>query len=151
MVRLTINDDFYLAGNGPDVVLALAGDDNVRGEKGNDSLFGQLGNDTLSGGAGNDELYGGRGDDLLVGGPGSDYLVGGRGADTFAFGPLADQGHDTITGFKQGKDLLDINIVGFDFGDVDQSIVNGHTEVVVGDIDFTILNEVVLTGADFLA
>jgi Ca2+-binding RTX toxin-like protein len=53
------------------------------------------GNDTISGGAGND---------TIAGGAGNDVMTGNAGSDTFVFKP--DFGHDTITDFISGTDVL---------------------------------------------
>lgn len=63
------------------------------------------GNDPLIGDDGNNRMRGGAGNDLIAGGAGDDNLNGGADADTFVFDPNA--GHDTITGFEDGLDVID--------------------------------------------
>jgi Ca2+-binding RTX toxin-like protein len=90
------------------------GDDIARAGSGVDSLHGGNGDDWLDGGAGNDSLYGDRGSDTLIGGtvsavPGStddDTLAGGQGGDLFIFDNRVATGHDVITDFSQGDELL---------------------------------------------
>ena len=96
------------------------GDDRLFGGRGDDELYGGEGNDTLKGGAGADTLRGGSGDDKLDGGAGADVLHGGIGYDTFIF--ASGHGEDTITGFRDGRDLIDITAFGLpDFDDLDVS------------------------------
>jgi Ca2+-binding RTX toxin-like protein len=71
--------------------------------------------DMLDGTAGDDVLHGGKGADILVGGKGADLLTGGSGRDAFVF-KSADEGIDTITDFRSGKDRLDISADGFGGG-----------------------------------
>ncbi|WP_316015501.1 hypothetical protein [Roseobacter sp. HKCCA0434] len=52
-----------------------------------------------------DTLSGGDGDDVLNGGLGDDAMQGGAGADVFVFSQ-ASGGHDRITDFTAGEDLL---------------------------------------------
>ena len=110
---------------GQDRVFGGEGDDHIDGGSSADSLYGEEGDDTVEGGSGNDRLFGGEGDDVLDGGTGDDWLVGGEGndqltggagADRFVFGP--DNGTDSITGFGDGEDVIDLSglegIAGFD-------------------------------------
>jgi Ca2+-binding RTX toxin-like protein len=110
-------------GNGDDNLYGSQANETLTGGNGNDveragsgidSLFGGNGDDWLSGGAGNDALYGERGADVLFGGavgdvPGStddDTFNGGTGADLFVFDNRVATGHDVITDFSQGDELL---------------------------------------------
>ena len=88
----------------------------VRGEQGilwgarwgNDQLTGSSGNDTLEGGPGTDTLRGGGGDDLITCGD-SFYDLGAPGdgeTDTIIF--RAGDGHDTVSAFDAGLDILDL-------------------------------------------
>lgn len=60
--------------------------------------------DYLAGTAGADVISGGHGNDFLEGGAGNDTLTGGRGADTFMI--RANGGHDTVTDFNAGEDVV---------------------------------------------
>lgn len=94
------------------------GDDRLFGGRGDDALYGGEGNDTLRGGAGADALWAGSGDDMLDGGAGADVLDGGIGFDTFVFAP--GHGEDTITDFRNGRDMIDISAFGLSgFDDLD--------------------------------
>lgn len=57
-----------------------------------------------------DLLVGGSGDDVLVGFGGDDMLTGGQGSDIFGFNP--NFGHDTITDFQLGEDILRLKSYG---------------------------------------
>ncbi len=80
---------------------------------GDDMLIGSRGNDTLEGGLGADTLQGGAGDDLIVAGEGwYDPAAPGDGdADTIIF--RAGDGHDTVTGFDAGTDVLVLDSPGY--------------------------------------
>jgi len=73
---------------------------------------------------GNDTLTGGSAADYLSGGDGDDTLTGGAGADTFAFAP--GFGHDTITDFTPGTDILQFDQA--DFADL-QTLLEAITDV----------------------
>jgi Ca2+-binding RTX toxin-like protein len=73
------------------------GDDTLRGGAVADTLNGQDGNDTISGNGGND---------TITGGLGNDSLNGGLGNDVFVYS--ANWGADTITGWQDGLDLMDL-------------------------------------------
>jgi Ca2+-binding RTX toxin-like protein len=72
--------------------------ENLKGSAFNDILIGDAGNNILQGGAGNDRLDGGAGDDRLT---------GGAGNDTFVI--RAGSGHDTITDFASGHDVVELH------------------------------------------
>jgi Ca2+-binding RTX toxin-like protein len=78
------------------------GADGLRGTRYADVLMGGDGNDTIDGDPGNDRLTGGAGDDTLIGGPGRDVYI-------FA----ASSGHDTVAGFQDGVDTLDVSAFGY--------------------------------------
>ena len=69
-----------------------------------DLRFGNGGRDKLCGCQSNDTLYGPKGYDYLIGGLGNDILSGGIGRDRFVL--TAGSGHDLITDFTKGEDLL---------------------------------------------
>jgi Ca2+-binding RTX toxin-like protein len=75
-------------------------------------LDGGDGNNTLNGGEGNDTLFATRGRDTLNGGAGSDTLSAGPGADVFVFDQQALIGTDTIKGFENGIDKIDVIALG---------------------------------------
>jgi Ca2+-binding RTX toxin-like protein len=77
---------FSLGTNVENATAALAVDTSLTGNELNNTLIGNVGNDTLDGGAGDDTL------------------TGGAGNDTFVF--TAGSGHDTVTDFTPGHDVL---------------------------------------------
>jgi hypothetical protein len=113
-----VGNDTLDAGKGRDTLKGGFGNDDLKGgddsdvlegNQGSDELSGGGGNDRLLGGSGVDDLEGGTGDDFLNGGEGVDFLNGGSGADTFFFGSPGEGG-DTISGFRSGVDLIQIDI-----------------------------------------
>ena len=100
------NDSFY-GGAGDDWLFGGGDNDILDGGAGEDWIVGGAGDDTIDGGAGEDWIAGGDGDDRLTGGAGDDDLRGGCGADTFVFGTA--HGNDTITGFEDGTDVIDLS------------------------------------------
>ncbi|MFC3695463.1 calcium-binding protein [Chenggangzhangella methanolivorans] len=122
-----------LMGGNTDVLLSLlkSADLNFEGSGKADAFKGFKGDDVIDGGKGADVLNGGKGSDELIGGKGADVLTGGKGADTFTFD--AKQGHDVITDFGNGKDV--ISFVGGQFDDfqdmLDSASVNGDGDVVI--------------------
>ena len=141
-------------GTNSDDIHGGPGDDRLFGGRGDDTLYGGEGNDTLKGGPGADALVAGSGDDMLDGGPGPDVLDGGIGLDTFVFAP--GHGEDTVTDFRNGRDLIDIKA--FDVPGFDDLAVSSDTEGVIIDLaehgggtilleDFDIAN---LDAGDFL-
>jgi len=113
-VRLTNDDDRFVASNGNDVVRGLGGDDWISTYDGNDRIFGGNGNDTLQGFNDEDRIFGGRGNDDMDGGSGDDMLVGNAGADRFR--EVSDFSSDTWRG-GGGNDIFEIgNFRDGDFG-----------------------------------
>ena len=117
------NNVINVGGGGYNNVSGGAGNDTISAASGNNSLFGGPGNDVIIGGTGSDMLVGGSGNDLLIAGSGNEYLVGGRGNNTLVGGAgydamtgggradvfvLPGVGHDVITDFSPGVDLLDV-------------------------------------------
>ncbi|MEH7827393.1 calcium-binding protein [Gemmobacter denitrificans] len=101
------------------------------GGSGHDRLSGLGGADTLTGGEGRDTLQGGAGSDLIDGGDGSDRMSGGSGADTFLF--ETGSGHDTITDFTQGEDVIRIDRAGIsDFDDLEILADGSGARIVLG-------------------
>ena len=94
---------------GDDSIQGSAFREYIYGGGGDDVLFGGYGNDALRGGAGADELNGGSGRNTFDDCAGNDYLVSSwsaRDADTFVF--AAGDGHDTIIGFTDGADRINL-------------------------------------------
>jgi Ca2+-binding RTX toxin-like protein len=93
----------------------------------------------LEGRVGDDTLIGGGGADTLLGGVGNDMLTGGTGNDTFLFNK--GDGHDVITDFGNGSDVLDLS-----------SLINaGYTPTVVASgsdtlVQFSSGDDILLLG-----
>jgi len=86
--------------------LNLLGKRNINGTGSGDAgtdnyLYGNAGDNMLKGWAGYNELFG-RG--------GTDTLLGSKDVDLFGIGQ--DYGHDTVKGFKDGVDQIDIYLLG---------------------------------------
>ena len=79
-------------------------------------MLGNACNDVLSGGLGADFVSGGDGNDDLDGGAGRDTLHGGDGFDVFIVSQRA--GNDTILDFDLDRDLIDMQALAIDFGDL---------------------------------
>lgn len=138
-------------GAGNDTLTSGAGSDFLYGGSGYDILNGGRGDDTLSGNRGRDTLNGGEGDDIIDGGRSSDILTGGLGADVFVF-RAGEKGHDTITDFEDGTDLIQID--GLAFSDLVFTGVNGDTLISAAALTGDILLEGVapsaLDASDFI-
>lgn len=84
---------------------------------GDDILIGTSGNDTLEGGPGKDTITGGAGNDLIS--ANGEYYnlntVGDGDADTLVF--RAGHGQDTVIGFDQGIDTLDLGSSAYTISD----------------------------------
>lgn len=154
------NDDLF-GGWDNDSLDGGAGDDSLSGDEGNDLLSGGTGRDTLLGGAGadtlegdggNDDLRGGAGNDRLTDGAGQDTLAGGSGVDTFVIS--TDGALDTIADFRNGIDLIDLD-VGFaaltivDVTPGEVRVTHSGETLVIRDTAGT-LTAADLTAADFL-
>lgn len=101
--------DIAWGGNQNDTLIGQNGEDTLFGEAGADRVEGGYGADSLSGGSGSDTLAGGTANDTLSGGAGNDILTGGPGRDEFRFNSNTDTGHDTITDFQNGTDIIRIS------------------------------------------
>lgn len=121
--------DTLSGGTKNDRLTGGSGNDTLTGDGGSDRLFGNSGDDDLSGGGGRDVLRGGGGRDNLSGMAGADNLTGGFGADVFVFDGTVQEGRDTITDFRDGRDLIQVS--GLGFADV---TVTGTTTAVI-DLD----------------
>jgi len=106
------------------------GDDTLAGRGGNDTLSGGIGDDAVMGGDGNDTLFGGDGDDRIQGGAGNDILSGGANADIFEI--TSGGGHDTISGFQNGIDMIDASALGIGLGSIGAINVSGGALVWFG-------------------
>lgn len=116
--------DSMFGGDGNDSLTGGDGGDTLRGGNGNDTLSGEAGADDIRGHSGADILSGGSGKDIIRGGTGRDELTGGNGADTFVF--ALNDGHDTITDFNQGVDLIEFTAAQIDFADLTITNWQGH-------------------------
>jgi len=173
------NDSLTGAGHA-DILNGGGGDDTLKGGSGNDNLIGGVGADLLFGNGGSDTLQGSSGNDTLIGGGGPDVLTGGGNNDTFRFLHLNDSrpgaGHDQITDFQQGQDVIDLAAIdavkggsdnAFDFignaafsgkaGELHFTHSGGHTFIegdVNGDghadIQIELTQNVTLTAGDFI-
>lgn len=99
-------DDYILGGGGRDAIDPGDGDDIIRGGAGRDQIIARDGDDTIYGEADGDVLNGSPGDDLVSGGDGDDLIIGWTGADTV----LGDAGNDTISGFRQIREIPNLQI-----------------------------------------
>jgi subtilisin-like proprotein convertase family protein len=125
------------AGDGADVltgnqlnntIWGVRGLDTIHGSDGNDQIFGGNNGDWVVGDAGNDSLYGGNGIDHLAGGGGNDLLSGGTGTDTFIFG--AGSGSDSITGWQDNQDTLNLDDAMWGGGKTIQQVLSTFAHVV---------------------
>lgn len=89
-----------------DVLLGTSEADLILGKQSDDILSGGNAADIMTGNKGKDVLNGGNGADVMHGGIGADTLTGGKGADTFVF--EAGKGHDMVTDFDLGTDMISI-------------------------------------------
>ncbi len=131
-------------GAGDDVLTSGAGDDTLWGKSGHDTLMGGRGDDVLYGNRGRDVLMGGEGADVIDGGRGSDTLTGGWGRDVFVFRSL-DKGHDVITDFEDGRDVIKIEGLSYD----DFVFTSDAGRTVISALDMA--GQVALEGVDMAA
>jgi Ca2+-binding RTX toxin-like protein len=118
-------EDSLMGGDGNDYIFGGNHHDRLFGDAGNDTLDGGDDNDRLESGSGNDYLFGGiRNDTLiadsginhLVGGGHRDQVTGGSDTDIFMYRQISDSlgnDRDTINGFTQGEDKIDLSALGF--------------------------------------
>ncbi|GJD21798.1 hypothetical protein RIVM261_067540 [Rivularia sp. IAM M-261] len=107
-------DDLLFGESGVNSIFGGNGDDIIYGGANSDTITGNNGNDRLFGGAGNDNLNGGAGADTLIGGAGKDTMNGASGNDTFIF--ASGFGNDSINGFANGADKIDLKVFATSFG-----------------------------------
>lgn len=121
------SDNTFEGGLGNDYLTGRWGNDQIFGGIGNDILFGGIDNDMIQGGDGQDAMQGGDGNDIMLGGAGNDVLLGGAGVDRINGGTGNDRinagadtdvfvfnalfGNDTIVGFENGIELIDMTDV----------------------------------------
>lgn len=143
--------------SGADVLVGGTVADTLRGYGGNDRIKGYAGADVLIGDAGADTIEGGAGRDRIQGGAGNDILIGGADADLYKFTGL--WGADTIRGFEDGLDRLDLRGNGLSFGslaisqrDLDADGVRDDVFVKAagGSIGLINVKLAAITAADFL-
>ena len=117
-----------------------------------EALVGTDAAEVLDGGDETDMLNGAGGDDVLEGKGGDDFLTGGAGEDRFVFTDGA--GHDVITDFTQGLDLLDLRMMSAvkTFSDVQDSLSSDDSGVLLtlGDTSIHLLGVKDLTEEDLL-
>ena len=147
--------DVISSGRGNDLIYGGEGHDYLNGGEGDDHIYGGGASDGLYGEAGSDTLYGGAGDDRLSGGTNNDTLTGGAGADTYLF--ETENGHDTITDFTNGEDLIDLREFTQITGFTDLTIDSDGDDVVIdlagysgGSIRLTGVSISDLAAADFV-
>ena len=99
-------NDTLWGGSGAQLLFGGNGQDGIHGGFGSQTLAGGAGNDTLWGGSGAQFLQGWEGSDVLHAGSGNETLSGGTGRDTFDFATA--NGHDIITDFQPGQDIITI-------------------------------------------
>jgi len=117
-----------------------------------EALVGTDAAEVLDGGDETDMLNGAGGDDVLEGKGGDDFLTGGAGEDRFVFTDGA--GHDVITDFTQGLDLLDLRMMSAvkKFSDVQDAMASDENGVTLtfGDTSISLLGVKDLTEEDLL-
>ncbi len=132
---------------GVENVLGGTGNDTIRGNGLSNYLIGNYGADELSGEAGNDRLFGGFGADKIIGGAGADRiggqqgndrLTGGSGADRFVFNQ--GDGKDSISGFENGIDLIEIVTGAEGMGGVTITDAGTDVRITFGNVEVTILD-----------
>ncbi len=101
--------------------------DILTGDANANTILGGAGNDTLNGGGGADTISGQGGLDVMNGGTGNDTLIGGPDADRFIYNIAALWNADTIIGWQNGTDLIDLQGAGFDFADFTETQVGADT------------------------
>ena len=104
------NVDFIIDDDNASFIRTGSDNDFVDGNGGNDRIVLGRGNDVGFGGDGNDHIRGGAGEDTIIGGAGHDYLIGGWGEDVFVFNE--GDGRDTIIGFQDDHDQIDLSSMG---------------------------------------
>ncbi len=91
--------------------------DILTGDANANTILGGAGNDTLNGGGGADTISGQGGLDVINGGAGDDTLIGGPDADRFVYNIAALWDDDSVIGWQNNVDKIDLVGAGFDFSD----------------------------------
>jgi len=104
---VSTSSSYALGANVENLTLTGAGRAGGFGNALANEIIGNSGANRIEGAAGNDTINGAGGADTLVGGAGDDRLTGGAGNDTFIIN--RGDGHDVITDFGNGSDVLDLS------------------------------------------
>ncbi len=131
-------DDNLRGGGGDDRIRGGGGEDNIKGGGGADNIRGGGSDDVISGNRGSDDIKGGGGDDTINAGRGDDTLKGNGGDDTFVF--RRGDGSDTINGFQQDRDLIEITSGASDFDNLVISQEGRNVVIEFANVDITITN-----------
>jgi hypothetical protein len=83
-----------------------------------------------------EEARGGSGNDVLIGNSFDNVLSGGAGSDVFVLG--VGWGHDIVTDFEIGQDLIDLSSLGIGFGDLSLSEIDGAAVVSYDNNDLVL-------------
>lgn len=119
------SDDFIATGNGDNRIETYGGNDRVITGSGDDIilLYSYNRNDDLNAknvafsGGGSDSIYGSYGDDIINAGTGDDRIDITRGGEnTLIF--ESNAGHDRINGFSASSDIIQFDIEGLGFDDL---------------------------------
>ena len=129
-----------------DLLTGIVSDNVMRGGEGGDTIYGNGGADQLFGENDNDTLFGGNGDDVMIGGQGNDLMNGGSGHDVFLF-DMTGFGSDTISGWVDGEDQIDLAGSGLTFASFTVTQVGTATHLVAGG-DTIILNATLASSVD---
>ena len=129
-----------------DLLTGIVSDNVMRGGEGGDTIYGNGGADQLFGENDNDTLFGGSGDDVMIGGQGNDLMNGGSGHDVFLF-DMTGFGTDTISGWVDGEDQIDLAGSGLTFASFTVTQVGTATHLVAGG-DTIILNATLASSVD---
>ncbi|MEM7730808.1 MAG: calcium-binding protein [Pseudomonadota bacterium] len=121
-------------GGGDDEIGAGRGDDEIQAGNGADTIYAAAGDDTIFAGSGSDSVFGGSGDDLV-------FLGAGDSAQD-VYSSTADNGSDTIFGFEDGMDRLNLAASGLTSFD---RIAARLGEDLSGNVTIDLGNENVLT------
>ncbi|WP_238364894.1 calcium-binding protein [Mesobacterium pallidum] len=150
VIDASFGSDLAFGGDGNDLVDGGGGSDTLYGGDGDDTVLGDRGQDILRGGDGDDMLDGGTERDELLGGRGNDTLTGGSQADTFVFD--FDGGHDVVTDFTDGVDLIDVSALAFTgfAPDIQPFMIQSGADVVI-DLSYGALTNTITIESEVVA